>query len=262
MLSCNHLFYYPDQQLYLTPEKMKLTYSEKILHLDQDEVDLTLWVMSRQSEKNANTVVLHFHGNAENMSSHFLFTAWLVKEGFDLVTMDYRGYGKSTGTPSREGLVSDAIATIDWVRAAYPQKRLVVVGQSLGGAVAIPALVRSKSKVDALVIESSFDSYRKIAREKLSNIWLTWPLQWPLSFLVSDSLSPVDDAGKIKIPVLDIHGEEDPVVPIAAGEKLFKALGSKNKEFWKISKAGHTPLVGQPTEPYRQELLNFLMGKS
>jgi fermentation-respiration switch protein FrsA (DUF1100 family) len=82
----------------------------------------------------AKGTVVHLHGNAQNMSAHFSFTSWLPQAGFNLLIFDYRGYGKSGGTPSRAGLVLDSIAAIRYVqnRPNIAPNRVILLGQSLG----------------------------------------------------------------------------------------------------------------------------------
>jgi len=235
---CNHLFYFPDRLEYLTPEKVKLKYEE--LFFESGMETLHMWKIPAMSSERLGKV-LHFHGNAQNISTHFLFSAWMARFGFDVYVFDYRGYGKSSGRPSRDGLVDDGIAAIKYVADVDP-KDFYVLAQSLGGAVAVPAIAKSdqSKKINALVLDSTFGSYRSIARDKIADFWLTWPFQWPLSFLVSDEMSPIDYINSLQTPVLFVHGTADRVVPFEMGKSLYDGLKSENKEFWKIEKAPHT----------------------
>jgi alpha-beta hydrolase superfamily lysophospholipase len=211
-------------------------------------------------------VIVHLHGNAENRSTHMYFVAWMTEADFDVVVFDYRGYGDSDGFASRASTVEDAGAIIKWVREnpRFKGLPLIAVGQSLGGAVAIPAISwyarqdPPQNPVDGLILDSTFSSYRRVARQKLDSVWLTWPLQWPLSFLVSDELSPESHAADVSIPVLSFHSERDRVVPAEFGRELFQALASKEKRFVEIPVPGHTVAFAVESDEYRTMAVDFV----
>lgn len=257
--ACNHLFYHPMQGVYATPDKAGIAYEEKIA-LTPDGERLALWHLKPKG-KPKNAVVLHFHGNAENMTTHFLFVAWLAEQGFDVVTFDYRGYGASTGEANRAGTVEDGKAMLRWVRSepSLKGKPLFVFAQSLGGAVAIPAVAQTAPcPVKAVIAECTFDSYRTMARSMLGSIWLTWPLQYPLSFLVTDELSPIDSVGELCAPLLIVHTKNDKTIPIARGRALYDAAKAEQKEFWEVEKGGHTAAFVEGNEAQRQRLVEYL----
>lgn len=268
--SCNHLFYFPDDLVYTTPDKLNLKY-QNISIMTTDSTTLHgWWIQSKPSPKNSNPsniheplgTILQFHGNAQNMTAHFVYLAWLVPLGFDLVVFDYRGYGKSKGEPTRDGLILDGLAVMNWVRTHARSKDLVVIGQSLGGAVAIPTIAQTGTTgIKALVIDSSFASYREVAQLKLGDIWLTWPFQYPLSYLVTDNHSPQDSVQTITIPKLFIHAIGDPVVPYSTGRALYEAANPP-KEFWTIPVGGvgdgHTGAFGDQNPFYRKRLVSYL----
>lgn len=235
---CNGLFYHPMGGVLTTPAQFELPFVEAFEEVEPGVI-VHLWRIAANAGGKRYGTVLHLHGNAENMTSHFLYAVWLTEYGFDVVTVDYRGYGQSTGEPDREGLVKDARTAIRF--AERGDGDLFVLAQSLGGAVAVPALVAERpAELKAVAIDSTFASYRGVARDKLASFWLSWPWQWPLSFLVSDDLSPVDAAGSFKWPVVMTHDPEDPVVPFSQGDELFQALGSKDKELWRVGGGRHT----------------------
>lgn len=255
---CNHLYYFPTREVYATPDKVQLAYDAHRLKVGAEE--LAIWHM-KPSGVSQNVVVLHFHGNGENMTSHFLFSGWMTKAGFDVVTFDYRGYGASTGSPSRDGLIEDGRALLDWV-ARKPElkgKRLVVFGQSLGGAVAVPVVALApKGRVKLLVLDSTFASYRRIARGVLSNFWVTWPFQWPLSFLVSEDYSPEDYVARIDVPLLSMHAPGDKIVPYVYGKQLFDAARMADKTFWRIDLEGHTSAFREDDSIYRDRFIAYV----
>ena len=256
LIGCNNLFYYPDANVRLTPTKFNLKY-ENILIKTEDGEELSGWFIHSRNITPIATI-LHFHGNAENITTHFMYIAWLTNKGFDIIEFDYRGYGDSTGKPSRDGLFLDSKAALTWARDNSKTKDIFIFAQSLGGAVVIPAYVNNPiNGVQAIIIDSTFASYRKITRQKLSNIWLTWPLQWPLSFLVSDNLSPIDSIQDIHVPLLFVHSPTDPVVPFETGKDLYTAA-PEPKEFWEIPWDGHCSAFISKDDRYRKKLVNYL----
>lgn len=256
---CNHLFYYPDPYQRLDPSRVEVAFEELAIP-STDGLTLHGWWLKTRGTRSG--VVLQFHGNAQNMSTHFLFVAWLAKEGFDVVTFDYRGYGRSPGSPDRDGMVADGKAAIDFVVQRAPDAPLFVVGQSIGGAVALPAVIDRQERIAALVLDSTFGTYRGIARDKLGGFWLTWPLQYPLSFLVTDHLRPLDFAARFKRPVVVIHGRKDRIVPFDRGQEVFDAFPGPDKEFWVIEDGDHTEAFAMEADTYREKLRRFLKQKA
>lgn len=254
--SCNHLFYYPQKQMYVSPENVQLKYDNFTIK-STDNVDLNLWLIHAKNEKPLATII-HFHGNGENMSTHFLSFTWLAYLGFDIIEFDYRGYGLSTGIPEREGIIQDATAVMKWSQAHARTKDFFIIAQSLGGAVAVPSYVISKvTDINAIILESTFASYREIARKKLAAVWLTWPLQWPLSFLISDSFSSIDYIKDVHIPILFVHSAYDPVVPFESGYLLYEEA-PEPKEFWTVPWSGHTAAFNASDNRFRKDLVGYL----
>ncbi len=254
--SCNSVFYYPQEPIFYSPKKFGKTFSVINLETEDKEV-LKVWHIP--PEMNSSTVIIQFHGNAENMSTHFLNVLWLVDAGFDLVTFDYRGYGKSTGKPSRSGLIVDGKAVLKWAATTFPGKNIIVIGQSLGGAVAVPVIAESLiPNLKLLIVESSFDSYRSIAQEKLSSTWITWPFQWLPYLLISSEFNPIDYILKIKTPVIIAHSALDQVVSFAAAKNLFESANDP-KEFWQVPWAGHISAFVPNDSPFRKKLVDRIL---
>jgi fermentation-respiration switch protein FrsA (DUF1100 family) len=258
LLGCNGLFYYPSQKIFYTPHDFGATY-EDIYFTSKDGTRLNGWFIPAVGS--VKGTVIHFHGNAENITNHYLFVQWLPKEGFNLFVFDYRGYGASSGKPDREGMVEDSVAAINYIRqrSDVDSHRILIFGQSLGGALALAAVAQdSKDGIQAVVVESAFASYRSIAREKLDGFWLTWPFQWPLAWLlISDEQSPLLILRKIgPIPLLVIHGDADQVVSYSQGRQIYQAA-SPPKEFWTVAGGRHTEAFTRYGKEYRPRLINF-----
>jgi fermentation-respiration switch protein FrsA (DUF1100 family) len=254
---CTSLFFYPQQQLLDNPVAQKFS-PEDIGFRASDGVNLHGWFFN--GGPNTKGTVLVLHGNAENLSTHVNSVLWLVKEGFNLFIFDYRGYGESEGNPDINGIHLDAEAALKALLSLprVDNGKIIILGQSLGGAIAVYTAANSpyKDRIAALVIDSAFSSYRLIAREKLSQFYITWLLQHPLSFLVSDSYSPIRWIKKVSpVPLLIIHGALDPVVPIRHGYLLYEEA-LQPKQFWMSSLPGHASSFTD--KRVREELVRYL----
>lgn len=253
---CTSFFFYPRKELIDNPVARRFS-PEDVYFKTSDGLTLHGWFFKA---RDARGTVLVLHGNAENISTHASGVLWLVPEGFNVFIFDYRGYGRSEGRPTVAGVHKDADAALETLFSmeGVNKDRIVVLGQSLGGAVAVYTLANSphKSRIKALVIESAFSSYRRIAREKTGQVCCTWPFQYPLSFTVNDRYSPVRWIGKISpTPVLILHGEQDPVVPLHHGRILFDAA-LPPREFWETATPGH--IRSFAGEAVRQRLAAYL----
>jgi len=240
LAGCNGVFFFPDRAQRLSPDQLGLKY-EDVYFPAQDGTRLHAWFLPAVGK--AQGTILFLHGNAENISTHIMSVRWLPAQGFNVFLLDYRGYGASAGEPTEAGAQEDVDAAMRTLlsRPGVDPDRIVVFGQSLGGAIAIYNVAHSpyRSHIRGLAIESAFASYREIVREKLAAFWLTWPLQYPLSWLVSDQYSPVRSVAAISpIPLLIMHGDQDPIVPVGNGKRLFDAA-REPKQLWIVPGGGH-----------------------
>lgn len=228
-VSCNSLFYHPDALQYTLPEQLSEKFDDFRIPVGNQGESLHAWHL-HTSIKNKKGLIVHFHGNAQNMTAHVQFVWWLLQEGYDILTFDYRGYGQSSGKVNRENSLEDAAAALSTAKLRSQGLPVFVIAQSLGGAIAVAALQKNSSAgFNALVLESSFHSYRSVAQSKLGSFFLTWPLQWPLSFLVTDNHSPSQSNAALNLPTLLIHGSKDPIVPYQEGLELAHMIQAKNR---------------------------------
>jgi uncharacterized protein len=258
---CTHLFFFPSRALVVSPEQLGLEY-EDVYFRSADGTRLHGWFFPARTQPVKGTFV-QFHGNAENLSTHFRSLIWVIDHGYHLFTFDYRGYGRSEGQVSVEGAVDDARAAIARARR-FPMPeagtRLVLYGQSLGGTLLlyVAGSMEDRDGIAVVVADSSFGSYQAIAREKLADHWLTFILQ-PLTYvLISDRYAPERVLAKISpIPLLVIHGDKDQIVPIHYGQRIYD-LAEAPKWFRKLEGVGHIQAMAPRYEQYRQALLDFL----
>jgi len=256
--ACTNVFFQPQQIQYLTPDKIGLAY-EDVYFSSADGVRLHGWMLPAQGR--AKGTVLFLHGNAENISTHIASVHWLPAQHYNVFLPDYRGYGSSEGVPSLAGIQDDINSAMSYLlhRSDIDHERIVILAQSLGGALAIYNIAHSpyREQIKALITESAFSGYRGIVREKLDSFWLTWPLQWPLSLTVNDDYSPLPVVGRVSpIPLLIIHGDKDNVVPLNHGEALY-AAAAQPKEMWVVTGGGHIEAFRH--KKYQAQLLDYLV---
>ena len=256
---CRSPFFYPTRDHVPVPGLENIA-REDVRFASEDGVPLHGWLLSPR-DRASRGAVLFLHGNAENISSHVQSVLWLVREGYTVFAFDYRGYGLSGGdTPDIPGVHRDARAAISYVLSlpGVSPDRLVVFGQSLGAAVAVHTVATASSsrRPRALILDSPFAGYRRIVRDKLSSMVVTWPIAWPASRFFDDEYSPERWIGKIApVPVIVIHGTVDRVVPYAHGKLLYD-LASDPKGIWTVEGGTHATALRNPE--VRGQFLAFL----
>jgi uncharacterized protein len=172
-------------------------------------------------------VLVWSHGNAGNVSNRADVLVALADRGLGVLAFDYRGYGRSEGRPSEEGVYVDAEAAYDLLRSdGVPAERIVAFGESIGGAVAIELARRRPCA--ALVVLSTFTTLNEVARIHYG----------PLAALLSTRFPSIDRIAALAIPLLVLHGDRDEIVPFALGRGLF-AAAREPKRFVVVPGASH-----------------------
>ena len=270
LAGCTSVFFQPMAEHVLTPERIGLAYRDVDFEA-ADGMTLHGWFLPARKDRKTEATgqaeaqlgactLLFAHGNAQNISTHIANVAWLPAARVNVFLFDYRGYGRSAGAPDLPGAHVDFAAALDhvMVRPEVDPDRVVVLGQSLGGSIAVVGLARSphKARVRALITDGAFSDYRAIVREKLAGSFLTWSLQWPLSLTVDGSHRPLEAIAKISpVPVLTIHGLADVVVPPHHAEALH-AAARMPKELWLLPKTRHIETFSDQAN--RERLLVYL----
>jgi fermentation-respiration switch protein FrsA (DUF1100 family) len=247
-----NLFFYPDSAAYTRPEQFQLRAED--LHFDGGGQRLHGWWLPATTPAALGSV-LHLHGNAANISNHLPLVAWLPHAGFDVLMFDYRGFGRSAGKPTLAGLVDDAAAALAELRRrpGIDARRLVVLGQSIGGATALRLLARDSDGVRLAIIDSAFDSYRAIARDAaLGSVVLAPLLPLALPLLPPKTDDPVAALASVRVPLAFVHGSRDQVIGIAHSERLY-AAAREPKTLLRVDGAQHLEALLRP-ETQRQVL--------
>jgi len=195
------------------------------------------------SNPQATYTILYSHGNGEDIGMTMPLLEATREMGFSVFAYDYRGYGTSGGAPSEANVYQDIDAAYSYLteELKIPPARIIALGRSLGGAIAVDLAARKP--LGGLIIESTFVSAFRV----VTNI----PI---FPFDKFRSLSKIKN---VNCPVLVIHGTEDEVIPFRHGEKLFERANAPKISLW-IDKAQHNDLFEIAGARYREALENFV----
>lgn len=263
LAGCSHVFYQPSANHFVDPAQFKLSY-EDVFFKASDGTKLHGWFFKAKTKRPKGTIV-QFHGNAQNISTHFFSLIWLIEEGYNFFTFDYRGYAKSEGEPSQEGIYLDALAAMDKAyefHLKHSDGKFVIYGQSTGGTIALRAIPDWKKyeAISLIVMDSAFASYKDIAFDKLTSRWFLIPFS-PLAFvLISDEYAADEVFEQIKKPTLVIAGKHDEVVPPKFGKKIYQGIAAKKKWLWILPEGKHIDAYHHARGQYRQRFLSLLDG--
>ncbi len=258
-VGCSSLLYQPVNQQIHSPQQMGLTYDEtKITTSDGEK--LNAWYFKAEKPKG---LIIFFHGNAQNISTHFASLGWIVREGYSFMIFDYRGYWKSTGETTPKGTVLDGKAALKWGQKESTSLGvpLIVFGQSLGGAISLRSVAEVSPEItpQLLVVESTFKSYKSAANSVLSNAsWITWPFQWLAYLVIGDKWAPKNHLQKISpTPLVVIHGTNDKVIEYDLGQELYNSAPNP-KELWTVENGGHINSFWLAKGKWRKKFLEKL----
>ncbi|WP_263141312.1 alpha/beta fold hydrolase [Pseudomonas sp. RIT-PI-AD] len=257
--ACSSLLFYPQPGQPFTPQRAGLQYRDLYL-VAADGTRLHAWWLPAKAGVAVKGTVLHLHGNGGNLAMHLGGSWWLPEQGYQVLMLDYRGYGLSAGEPGLPGVYQDIDAAFAWLDQA-PETRnrpRVVLGQSLGGALALHYLAehpQRRQELKALVLDGVPAGYRDVAQYTLGGSWLTWPLQVPLSWLVPDGDSALDAIPRVAgLPMLIYHSLDDAVVPLSNGVRLYQA--APPPRVFQPTRGGHVQTFADPV--WREVMLRYL----
>lgn len=265
LAGCSSFLYYPTRYKYVDVDLLKHKPEELVYHDDPSKNEkLVGWYFKAPQKKISDkpkALIILFHGNAQNISAHFTSLFWILDEGYDYFIFDYPGYGASYGDPNPKNTKESGELAIEFVRKKWPEIPLIIFGQSLGGAVSLRSVMdmKDRSRICAHVVESTFNSYKKVGQEALASSWLTWILQ-PLAHVVlSDEYAPKGRISEISpIPLMVIHRKKDSVVPSYLGERIYEEA-QEPKKLLLLEGEGHIDaLNGFDRVPNRKIFLSFL----
>jgi pimeloyl-ACP methyl ester carboxylesterase len=215
--------YAKQRELLYVPQDTKADAKETDFGIARNGVMLNGWLVNIGQPG----AVVYFGGNAERIEDRRAdFAKWFPNSSTYLVP--YRGYGASEGTPTQADILEDALAVFDQVQARQPGAHIVVIGRSLGSAVA--SYVASKRPVAKLVLVTPFDSMANVAQSHYP--WL--PVKW----LLQDKYDQAGFLAKYNGPLLIVRAGRDDVVPASSTDQLIASL-SRKAEVLDLPQADH-----------------------
>ncbi|MBM3243436.1 MAG: alpha/beta hydrolase [Candidatus Omnitrophica bacterium] len=236
--------YYPSKEINFFPSDIGLQYEDIFLNTF-DGVKIHGWLIPAE---NAYATVLYFHGNAGNVSHRVEIARMFYDKGINFFIIDYRGFGKSAGTPAEKGTYLDGISAYNHLieERKIPPEQIVIYGKSLGAAIAVDTAI--KAKAGLLICESGFTSTKDMAKDifKFIPLWLFTGQKY-------DTISKID---KVRIPKLIIHSQNDEIVPFNHGKRLFEKA-NEPKEFY-VMRGGHNDAFYIYNKEAMEKIVNFL----
>lgn len=238
--------YFPSREVGATPGDAGLEFEDVEIRTS-DGVTLHGWFI----EGGGEATFVWFHGNGGNIGHRVGNIVELTRRlRIDIFIFDYRGYGRSEGTPDEEGTYLDAEAAVAHVhsRGDIDSRKIVYFGRSIGCAVATEMAIRHHPS--GLICESGFTSIKAMAKSKFSFL--------PgLRFLVTTEYDTLSKIARVTVPVMILHGDDDDIVPFEMGRELFEAA-NEPKRFYAIEGAAHNDTYRVGGHAYFEALREFV----
>jgi len=176
--------------------------------------------------------IIYYHGNAGDLARWGNIALFFVEKNYDVIIMDYRTYGKSTGKLSEEALYSDGQLFYEYALEHYEESAITLYGRSLGTGIA--TRVASQNKPFRLILETPFYSLLDLGKSRFPYLPVQWFLKYPLK-----TYEYISD---VSCPIAFFHGTEDRVVPYNSGLRLFNSVSVNKNSFFTIKGGQHNNL--------------------
>jgi len=223
------LMYFPDSNLPM-PGDVGAPRFQVVNYRTSDGLELVSWY--RPAKKGRATIV-YFQGNGGNISHRIFKTRALFEAGYGLLLVGYRGYGGNPGQPTEDGLYNDGRAALAYLQGqGLPNERLVLLGESLGSGVAVRMATETKAR--GVILEAPYTSTVDVGQTAYFFL--------PVKMLMYDRFPSIEIIKNIQAPLLVVHGEDDKVIPVRFGRRLFQAA-AQPKEAHFLPGAGHNDLL-------------------
>ncbi len=211
------LMFIPDRHI-LAPEAYGLEGFTDTSATGADGIKVQLWY---KPAKPGFPTILYFHGNAAHLGNRAGSYAAFAQQGFGLLALSYRGYGKSEGSPTEQGIYHDARAAVTMLQNHFgvPSKRMIFYGESLGSGVAVQ--MATEFTPGAVVLEAAYTSVANRAAEIYYYI--------PVQFLIRDRFDSIKKIKQVKAPLLMFHGDLDAIIPISHGKAVYAQANDPKK---------------------------------
>ncbi len=179
-------------------------------------------------------LILYFHGNAGDLSRWGHIGASFTQFGYEVLIMDYRGYGKSVGERTEDILYQDAQLFYELAKERFEEKDIILYGRSLGTGIA--SFIASKNAPKKLILETPYFSLVDVAKGRFPFL--------PVGYLMKYKLPSHTYLQEVKAPIRIFHGTNDRVVPYKSGKKLFESISNPDKVIYTVPEGEHNNLEG------------------
>lgn len=243
-------FYFFQNSIVFRPKKtaqnFTYTFKQNFKEVNLKAKDKALLNALHFKVDNPKGVILYFHGNKGNLERWGAIAAELTKHDYDVFVVDYRGYGKSTGTRTEELMYADAQLCYDYLLKAYEESEIVVYGRSLGGTFA--TFVASKNNPKQLILEATFSSMQEVVTHKLPIL--------PYSEILRFKFKTFEFIEKVTCPITIFHGTQDRLVSIKLAKKVYAHANQELTKFVIIEEGTHHNLMS--LEDYKLNITSIL----
>jgi fermentation-respiration switch protein FrsA (DUF1100 family) len=247
LMSCrwvvNFLAFYPDRSDLIPRDRLPSGVQERFIQTTEGIRLQCYWVARPEYRR----LLIYFHGNAGNIGHRLPDLITLADMGLNVLGVGYRGYGRSSGRPSEQGIYADGQAAMDYAvrELGFQTSDIVLFGRSIGSTVAVE--VGRAHPVAAVILVSPITSGKAAGRLHFG----------PLAYLAGDAFDNLSKIGQLHSPLLIIHGTEDEVLPFDMGRQLF-AAAKDPKYFEPIQGASHNDLSFGAADSYWRAVQHFL----
>ena len=253
------LVFAPEREITTTPAKFNAKYEDVLIPVKKadgnSENIYGWWLPNAKQEEKANLgdrkVILYLHGNGKNISANAKHANRLMRMGFSVLLIDYRGYGRSEGAfPNESSVYIDAQTAWDYlISKGYKPNQIMIYGHSLGGAIAINLATKHPDAL-GMIVDASFTSMMEMATlEPKYRVF-------PINLLIHQRFDSIAKVRSLSVPVLYIHGTADDLIPAAMSQQLFEATPSK-KQIVIIPNGGHNNNASTNEPLYLNSIRSF-----
>ncbi len=231
------MYFFQEKLIFLPtklPQDYEYTFNRPFEEFNLTSNDSAVLNAVHFKQDNPKGVILYFHGNAGDLSRWGDIVTFFVDKKYDVIVMDYRTYGKSTGKLSEKALYNDAQLFYDYTMKQYQESEITLYGRSLGTGIATKLASHNNPK--RLILETPFYSLIEVARNRFPFL----PVNWLLNYKFKSH----EYIQKINSQLVIFHGTEDKVIPYESGRRLFESIPSGiKKKFYTIEEGRHNNLI-------------------
>jgi len=243
-------FYYFQEKVIFRPKKLAKNY---LFSFDQEFEEITLTADDSSiinaihfKVNNPKGIILYYHGNKGNLQRWGPMVSPFADYGYEVFVMDYRGYGKSNGKRNEKNLYRDAQLCYQYIKQFFEEENITVYGRSLGATFA--TYVASQNNPKQLILEAPFYNLIDLSQRKFPFL--------PYNSLLKYKFKSNEFIADTKCPITIFHGDEDRLIPLKSGEKLFEASNKSKNHFVMVKNGTHHNLM--ESKIYKDKMIKLL----